>query len=177
MAKLAWTPWHEVVKLREDLKSGELSLAIFAADLYDVVMGKARSVYQDPQEFFALTYPTFNLRELARDIVTRLAGKHDKAIRQLELTYGGGKTHTLITLLHLVRDPSHLPHLPSVAEFTEHIGMTPPQTRVAVLAFDKLDVEKGMEIRDPTGGTRWLRILECARLSNRRGRWVTAAAC
>ena len=65
MAKLAWSPWHKVVQLREDVKSGELSLAIFAADLYDVVMGKARSVYQDPQEFFALTYPTFNLRELA----------------------------------------------------------------------------------------------------------------
>ena len=109
MAKLAWTPWHKVVQLREDLKSGELSLAIFAADLYDVVMGKARPVYQDPQEFFALTYPTFNLRELAKDVITRLAGKHDKAIRQLELTYGGGKTHTLITLYHLVHDPAHLP--------------------------------------------------------------------
>ena len=87
MAKLAWTPWHKVVQLREDLKSGELSLAIFAADLYDVVMGKARPVYQDPQEFFALTYPTFNLRELARDVITRLAGKHDKAIRQLHGTF------------------------------------------------------------------------------------------
>jgi hypothetical protein len=147
MNKTPWKPWHKVVQLREDLKSGELSLAIFAADLHDVVMGKARPVYQDPQEFFALTYPTFNLRELAKDVITRLAGKHDKAIRQLELTYGGGKTHTLITLLHLVHDPAHLPHLPAVAEFTEHIGMTPPQTRVAVLAFDKLDVEKGMEIR------------------------------
>ena len=101
MAKLAWTPWHQVVPLREDVKSGELSLAIFAADLYDVVMGKARSVYQDSKEFFSLTYPTFNLRELAKDVITRLAGKHDKAIRQLELTYGGGKTHTLITLFHL----------------------------------------------------------------------------
>ena len=35
--------------------------------------------------------------------------------------------------------------------------MTLPQTRVAVLAFDKLDVEKGMEIRDPAGATRWLK--------------------
>src|SRR5207247_3245155 len=83
--------------------------------------------------------------------------KQDKPIRQLELTYCGGKTHTLITLFHLVCDPTHLPHLPSVAEFTEHIGMTPPETRVAVLAFDKLDVEKGMEIREPAGATRWLK--------------------
>ena len=56
------TPWHNVVALREDVKTGELSLSLFAADLYDVVMGKARPVYQDPYHFFALTYPTYNLR-------------------------------------------------------------------------------------------------------------------
>ena len=105
MTKLAWTPWHKVVKIRPDLKSGELSLNIFAADLYDVAMGKAKPVYQDPREFFSLTYPTFNLRELAKDVVLRLAGKSDKAVRQLELTYGGGKTHSLITLWHLVERP------------------------------------------------------------------------
>jgi len=140
------------VQLREDLKSGELSLAIFAADLHDVVMGKARPVYQNRRSSFALTYPTFNLRELAKDVITRLAGKHDKAIRRLELTLRWGKTHTLITLFHLVHTlPST--HLALCRRFTEHIGMTPPQTRVAVLAFDKLDVEKGMEIRDPAGAT------------------------
>lgn len=52
-----WTPWHKVVTPREDVRTGELSLTIFAADLYDAVMGQARPVYQDPREFFALTYP------------------------------------------------------------------------------------------------------------------------
>ncbi|MBI3795502.1 MAG: ATP-binding protein [Deltaproteobacteria bacterium] len=157
MSKLAWTPWHKVLQIRDDLKSGELSLAVFAADLYDVLMGKARPVYQKPREFFALTYPTFNLRELARDVIVRLAGKSDKAIRQLELTYGGGKTHALITLFHLVSDPKTLPDLPAVKEFVEHIGIPLPRARVAVLAFDKLDVEKGMEVRGPKGATRWLK--------------------
>lgn len=157
MAKLPWTPWHEVVSVREDLKSGELSLAIFAADLNDVAMGTARPIYQKPQEFFALTYPTFNLRELAKDVVLRLAGKNDKAVRQLELTYGGGKTHTLITLFHLTNEPDSLPELPAVQEFIEHIGMKPPKARIAVLPFDKLDVEKGMEVRAPSGETRWLK--------------------
>ena len=31
--KLPWPPWHRVVKLREDVRTGELSLADFAADL------------------------------------------------------------------------------------------------------------------------------------------------
>jgi Protein of unknown function (DUF499) len=155
---LKLTPWHEVVQLRSDLKTGELSLSLFAADLYDVAMDKGSLVYRDPYQFFSLTYPTFNLRELTRDVVLRLAGKNDKAIRQLELTYGGGKTHTLITLYHLTHNPRSLPaDLPAVQEFTQHIGQTPPQARIAVLAFDKLDAEKGMQVRSPDGETRWLK--------------------
>ncbi|MBI2216638.1 MAG: ATP-binding protein [Candidatus Rokubacteria bacterium] len=158
MSKIPWTPWHKVVHLRDDVRTGELSMAVFAADLYEVAMRRGtRRVYEEPAEFFALTYPTANLRDLARDIVLRLAGRTQKAIRQLELTYGGGKTHTLITLYHLVNDPAALPDLPSVREFREHIGIEPPRARVAVLSFDKLDVEKGMEVRDPAGATRRLR--------------------
>src|SRR2546430_463104 len=138
MSRPAWKPWHEVVQLRNELKTSELSLSIFAADLYDVVMGKARPIYQDPYDFFSFTYPTFNLRELAKDVVLRLAGKNDQAVRQLELTYGGGKTHTLITLFHLINNPLRLPDLPAVNEFTEHTGQIPPRARIAVLSFDKL---------------------------------------
>ena len=157
MSKQNWTPWHKVVALRDDLKSGKLTLAMFAADLYDVVMGKARPVYQEPTEFFGLTYPTHNLRELVKDVLLRLDGKSERAVRQLELTYGGGKTHTLITLYHLVRDPKSLPKMPAVQEFVTHAGIKPPKTRVAVLPFDKLDVEKGMEIVDPKGNAHWLK--------------------
>ena len=157
MSKLAWKPWHDVVQVRDELRTGELSLSTFAADLYDVAMGRARPVYQNPYDFFSFTYPTFNLRELAKDVVLRLAGRNDKAVRQLELTYGGGKTHTLITLYHLTHDPQQLPNLPTVSEFRSHIGMVSSQARIAVLAFDKLDAEKGMEIVGPAGERRWLR--------------------
>ena len=158
MPKLPWTPWHEVVRLREDLKSGALPLHMFAADLYEVLMqsGK-RPVYEDPEQFFALTFPTYNLRQLVRDVALRVAGRNDKAVRQIELTYGGGKTHTLITLRHLVTDPSNLPKLPAVAEFVEAIGQTPPKARVAGLCFDKLDVEKGMQVRSPGDKVRTLK--------------------
>lgn len=159
MAKpLPWTPWHEVAKLREDVRTGELSLADFAADLHDVAIQKGvRPVYENPDRFFALTYPTIPLRELTRDVALRLAGKHTKAIRQLELTYGGGKTHTLVTLYHLVHQPEALPALPAVEQFRSHIGAPLPAARVAALCFDKLDVEKGMEVRGPAGELRWLK--------------------
>ena len=158
MAKTPWESWHKVVTLRDELKSGELPLHMFAADLYEVLMqsGK-RPIYEDPEKFFALTFPTYNLRQLVRDVVLRVAGKNDKAVRQLELTYGGGKTHTLITLRHLVADPASLPDLPSVDEFKQAIGQAPPQARVAGLCFDKLDVEKGMEVRAPDRSKKVLR--------------------
>lgn len=55
--KTAWKPWHEVVALRDDVKTDELSLAAFAADLHDVMTRKGRrSVYENPAEFFALTF-------------------------------------------------------------------------------------------------------------------------
>ena len=158
MAKLPWKPWHEVVALRDDLKTGDLSLQMFAADLYEVLMRRGKQpVYEDPTSFFSLTFPTHNLRNLVRDVALRLANKNDKAVRQLELTYGGGKTHTLITLLQLVYDPDNLPDLPAVAEFVQAIGQKPPKARVAALCFDKLDVEKGMEVRSPDGKVRRLK--------------------
>ena len=152
-------PWHHIVRLNDELRTGELSLAQFAADLHEVTLAQGRRpVYEDPEKFFALTYPTHALRELVKDVAARLAGKSDKAVRQLELTYGGGKTHTLITLYHLFRDPAALPDLPAVQEFREHVGADLPRAFTVALCFDKIDVERGIEgVRAPDGETRTLR--------------------
>ena len=49
-------PWHEVVRLKDELRSGELALAEFAADLHEVTLAQGRRpVYEDPERFFALT--------------------------------------------------------------------------------------------------------------------------
>lgn len=158
MAKQLWKPWHQVVTLRDDLKTGELAMNMFAADLYEVAMqGDKRPVYENPEKFFALTYPTYNLRKLTRDVMLRLAGENDKAVRQLELTYGGGKTHTLITLYHLTNDPANLPDLAAVREFKETIDHELPRSRIVAMCFDKMDAEKGIEVRAPNGKTRWLK--------------------
>ena len=156
--KTSLRPWHKVVDLREDIKTGELPLSIFAADLFDVVMQMGRRpVYESPSEFFALTYPTLNLRELAKDVCYRLDGRTDRAYRKLSVNYGGGKTHTLIALRHLVHDPDSLPDHRSVKEFQTYIGFKPPRARVAALCFDKIDVEKGIQTHSPDGEARMLR--------------------
>ena len=152
-------PWHHFVTLKPELRTGELTLAEFAADLHEVTLARGkRAVYEDPARFFALTFPTLALRELVKDVAIRLAGQSDKAVRQLELTYGGGKTHTLITLYHLFGNPAALPDASAVREFREHVGVALPQAFVATLCFDKIDVEKGIEdVKAPNGETRTLR--------------------
>ena len=152
-------PWTELVRLKDELRSGELTLAQFAADLHEVTLARGkRQIYEEPAKFFDLTFPTLPLRELVKDVASRLAGKSDRAIRQLELTYGGGKTHTLITLYHLFRDPAGLPDSPTVKAFQEHVGHALPRALVAALCFDKIDVEKGIEgVRAPNGERRTLK--------------------
>ena len=156
-SKPSLRPWRDVVRLKDELRTGELSLAEFAADLHEVTLGLGRRpVYEDPARFFALTFPTPPLRELVQDVAARLAGRSDKAVRQLELTYGGGKTHTLITLHHLFRDPDALPDLPTVREF--RAGGALPRAVPVSLCFDKIDVERGIDgVRGPDGEVRTLR--------------------
>lgn len=151
-----WTPWHEVVEIRDDVKSGDLSMQAFAARLYDVVSRNGnRPTYEDPVEFFKLTFPTHSMRDLTQDVAERLRGEGTKAVRSLSLAYGGGKTHTLITLFHLFQNPDGLPDLPAVEEFRSAAGEI-PKARVAALPFNDLDLEKGIEIPSPSGQTRSL---------------------
>ena len=158
MSGTAAKPWNQIVRVRDDMRTGALSLQEFAADLFDVVnhTGK-RPIYENPEKFFSLSYATSAQRDIAAATAERLRGKSDKAIRQLELTYGGGKTHTLVTLTHLFRDPAALPALPAVQEFKAAMGGVPPKARIAAVCFDKLDVEAGIPVLSPTGEERTLK--------------------
>ena len=159
MPKSTLTPWHEVVRLKDELRTGELTLAEFAADLHEVSLGLGkRPVYEDPAKFFALTYPTHAIRELVKDVALRLAGDSAKAVRQLDLTYGGGKTHTLITLFHLFQDPAAVENLPAVEDFRQHMGAPLPKAFPVCISFDKIDAERGIDgVRSPDGETRNLK--------------------
>lgn len=151
-------PWNQVVRLRDEVRTGQLSLQEFAADLFDVIMGTGeRPLYEDPSKFFSLTYATSSLRDIVAATAERLRGQSARGIRQLELTYGGGKTHTMVTVTHLFRDPAALPNIPSVQEFRSAMGGDVPKARVAAVCFDKLDLEKGIRTRAPDGEERWLK--------------------
>ena len=147
--------WHEQCILRDDVRQGTLELAEFAADLYAVRTGDAPNVYRIPNLFFDRTYPTHNLKTLARDVLRRLAGQGGNPIITLQVAYGGGKTHSLITLLHLAEHGTELQTHSTVQEFMAFSGLgTLPRTRVAILPFDEFDVKNGLLVISPDGSQR-----------------------
>ncbi len=144
--------WHEHCILRDDVRQGTLELAEFAADLYAVRTGAAPNVYRVPNLFFDRTYPTYNLKTLARDVLRRLAGQGGNPVITVQVAYGGGKTHALIALLHLAQRGAELQTHDTVREFVASSGLdTLPQARVAILPFDKFDVKNGLSVIGPDG--------------------------
>lgn len=148
-------PWNTKCHVREEVRRGILRLAEFAADLNAVRTGEAPKVYRDSKEFFSRTYPTYNLKRLVRDCLLRLAGQGGVPVIRFDVSYGGGKTHTLITLLHLAERGQELCAHPTVREFLRFAGIEePPRARVALLPFDKFDVHEGLLAYGPDGDTR-----------------------
>ncbi|WP_456429965.1 ATP-binding protein [Rhodocaloribacter sp.] len=87
---------------RPEVLSGELKDEVFAAKLNAVIAGEADPVYQQPERFFANTFPTDGLRTLLREALGRATGvvPASSPIIRLETAFGGGKTHNLIALYH-----------------------------------------------------------------------------
>lgn len=89
---------------RDEVLRGELREDIFAASLKDVIEATADPIYRDPQVFFENTFITSGLKTLLSDAAARLVGDPlgTNAIIRLETAFGGGKTHNLIALYHLM---------------------------------------------------------------------------
>jgi hypothetical protein len=98
-------PWNEVLRPHEDILEGNLEMSTYAADIGAVDRGdeNAPRVYRDAREFFRTTYMTDNLRQLLADVLDIVAGGQGDRVLQLRTPFGGGKTHALLALYHLMR--------------------------------------------------------------------------
>ncbi len=71
----------------------------------DVVSGNAPEIYTDPLEFFRRTYFTESMLDIIEKLVETLEGGERHNIFLIYSLFGGGKTHTLITLYHAFKNP------------------------------------------------------------------------
>ena len=128
--------------LRAEILSGELSLDLFAAKLKLVVDGKAPPVYQDPEIFFANTFPTAGLKTLIAEVFGRLTGTTvGSPLIRLETSFGGGKTHDEIALWHIAKQGRQIPGLDRFTDRLEQIPSSPIQ--IAAIACQDLDPTNG----------------------------------
>ena len=112
------TPWRDVIRPNTDVIEGTFRKSEFAADLQEVFEGKARtSEYGETDVFFNQTYITPGLRQLLVNTLKRLGGKVGDPVIQLKTGFGGGKTHSLIALYHLVTGINILRELPADGEY------------------------------------------------------------
>jgi predicted AAA+ superfamily ATPase len=100
---LGLKPWREVIQPHPDVASGNFSASEFAADLHFVSKGEGSREYVDPVEFFRRTYLTEGLKDLLLRATRRIGGDANASpLVNLQTNFGGGKTHSMLALWHLL---------------------------------------------------------------------------
>lgn len=141
-------PVFETCIPRSDIVSGTFNPELFTASLKQVVDRYAGAPvpdtpYTDPAIFFGeATYPTTGMRDLLSTVLRRLSGDATaSAITRLESGFGGGKTHSLIGLVHCVKQGR------AIASMVEPLfpGLPLPnadEVRLVAIAGDVLSVNR-----------------------------------
>jgi len=97
-------PFITIAHPHEDVLKNQLTMDIFAANLWQVHKGEAPVEYQERDEFFRKTYLTKGIAYLIEVVKKRLEGKGGDPVIQLQTPFGGGKTHSLIALYHRAKE-------------------------------------------------------------------------
>lgn len=136
-------PWPRVVTPHDDILKGDFDLSSYAANLgqVDTNAETCPKVYRDSVAFFAATYRTTALDELLAGVANVVGGGAGNRVIQLRTPFGGGKTHTLIALLHLFRSRAAL----DAAKLTAGIPAV-GAARVAVLPCFDLNAASGRTV-------------------------------
>ena len=117
-------PWFRMVTPHLDIRQGRLDESVFAANLAEVALGTGREIYTNPILFFEKTFFTSGLKSIAKTVIKGLNGQEDaeNRVMSLQTGFGGGKTHTLISLFHLARLGKNAATSESVKELIESTG-------------------------------------------------------
>lgn len=150
-------PWRLVVKPHPDVASGRYIQAEFAADLAQVVQGKADPEYGDPKEFFRRTYLTEGLMDLLVTGIKRLTGQGGDPVVQLQTSFGGGKTHSMLALYHILGGQIGFTEIPGGEDIIGRIGEVDDriEARRAVIVGTAFSPTEPRQYQDCTTHTLW----------------------
>ncbi len=151
-------PWFKNVKPHKDIQDGHLDESVFAANLAEVASGKGREIYTSPEMFFQKTFFTAALKNIAKRVVHGLNGGQDADNRVISLQtgFGGGKTHTLISLYHLAKWGKTATKSENTKELIAFTGAPKFDTaHIAVFTNTTNDPAQGRKVNGITIQTIW----------------------
>ena len=127
-------PWREVIVPHPDVLNGTFQQSEFAADLTAVRTGRATPEYGDAKAFYERTYITEGMGKLLTQVAQRLNSKGGEPVIQLQTSFGGGKTHTMLAVYHLANRQCALGDLSGIQALLDLAGVLDvPTAKVAVL--------------------------------------------
>lgn len=151
--------WREVMEPHMDVAEGRYKNAEFAADLAQVARGKGELEYRDPVEFFNRTYVTEGMKGLLVQSLRRVGGLDGEPVIQLKTAFGGGKTHSMLALYHMMRSRSRVGQIANLAPVLEAAGVSEvPEVHVAVLvgtALNPANAKRPVTMPGITVNTLW----------------------
>ncbi|MDR3153819.1 MAG: DUF499 domain-containing protein [Deltaproteobacteria bacterium] len=145
-------PWRNVVKPRREVYEGTYQNADFAAKLDQVANGSGPDEYSDPAEFFTRTYLTNGLSGLLVQSLKRLSGKGGEPVIKLQTPFGGGKTHSMLALYHLMNGKASPDKMQGISELLGEAGLSEiPKASIAVVVGTALDPASGRQVKNIPG--------------------------
>ena len=94
------------------------------------------------------------MKGLLVQAIRRVTGKDGEPVIQLKTAFGGGKTHSMLALYHLLRGRASIVKLPNLKPVLEEAEVDSlPICRVAVLVGTALEPAKSKRPADLPGGT------------------------
>lgn len=149
-------PWREIAIPHEDVHKGTYLQAEFAADITQVHTGKATAEYADPVLFFQRTYITEGMGQLLTSVARRLSGSGGDPVIQLQTAFGGGKTHTMLAVMHMVSGRAARSDLAGIPALLDRAGvMDLPKARVVVLDGIRLSPSQPRQVDGHRIHTLW----------------------
>jgi len=149
-------PWREIARPHKDVLEGTFKQSEFAADISQVASGTATPEYQDAEKFFSRTYITEGMRLLLISVAQRLAGQGGDPVIQLQTAFGGGKTHTMLAVLHLASRQVSTDKLQGIPPLLDEAGIGDlPSAKVAVIDGIKLSPSQPQRHGNVSANTIW----------------------